>query len=412
MRRRLFCRYFINISFSFAGVASIKHLEKIKTSCKIAKVMIENFMNDPAIAVAPKSSLSKYHHRWVVLYWMPYDNNLVSFGEKIIKMLRYATIDSENVVVVQSDYFGDRKMRRRQLLNGVEYEIDIVGEDSSDVSTFFEYLNWANKTFEAEHWAVIVLGHGGKINQVSPDENGGIKTVSWMGVDQFAKAVSEFNYATNGRVDILFFQNCNKATLEVIYEVRNCARYTLASQLALGAPNYYYEGFLNRIKDRSIGGYEGAIAIMESERGDMYNTLTLLDNKFVKLIPEKLSRLIQAILSKELPEINQSELSAYHYFNEQHCDLLVFLEYLSKNNREAQKEFTKFAEFIRSSVIANYQTGGLLFGRRFIGNTKAKNLCGLSLYLPEREQDISRYILMNLSQEVDLLSLYKRMFGG
>ena len=33
-------------------------------------------------------------------------------------------------------------------------EIDIAGEDSSDVSAFRSYLNWANQTFEAQHWEI------------------------------------------------------------------------------------------------------------------------------------------------------------------------------------------------------------------------------------------------------------------
>jgi hypothetical protein len=158
----------------------------------------------------------------------------------------------------------------------------VLGEDSSDASAFLAYLDWANRTFEAEHWAVIVVGHGGKINEVSPDDHRTIhRTRTWMRIDQFASAVSNFNRSTSGRVELLFFQNCNKATLEVVYEARNCARYTLASQLTLGAPNYYYEGFLKRLQELSIDGREAAIAIMDSETLDMYHTLTRLTIKLL-----------------------------------------------------------------------------------------------------------------------------------
>ena len=389
MKRRRFCHYVAIGSACFAGIVG----------------------KDVAFSISPKSSKAKLHHRWVVLYWMPYDNNLADFGEPIVEMLTRGTHDSEIAVVVQSDYWGDPKMRRRHLVNGIINEIDVTGEDSSDVTAFSAYLDWAEQTFEAEHWAVIVVGHGGRINQVSPDDHGVTRqTQTWMRVDQFAKAISSFNRSTHGRVELLFFQNCNKATLEVVYEARHCARYTLASQLNLGAPNYYYQGFLNCLKNPSISGRDAGIAIMDSERIDMYHTLTLVDNQVVEHLPDNLSRLLQPILSSRLPSVNKSALKTDHYFGEQHCDALALLGYIASSSSQGQNNFTEFADFLRSSVITYYKTGGALYGRRSHSHTDSTNsdeLCGLSLYLPEAKRDVSRYSSLALYQGVDLVSLYR-----
>lgn len=360
-----------------------------------------------------ESSQVKSHHQWVVLYWMPYDNDLSRFGEPIIEMLTRGTRNSEVAVVVQSDYWGDRKMRRRQLMNGTINEIEITGEDSSNISAFSAYLDWANQTFEAEHWAVIVVGHGGQINEISPDDHQATRKIrTWMSVDQFTNAVSKFNRSTNGRVELLFFQNCNKATIEVVYEARNCARYTLASQLMLGAPNYYYEGFLDRLKFPSVNGREAAIAIMNSERTDMYHSLTLVDNQVVQQIPEKLSQLLQPMLKKDLPAIRQSELPTYSYFGEQHCDALVLLNHLSRISDRGQKEFSKFADFLSLSVITFHKTGGELYGSPSDRRTHFEELNGLSLYLPETAQAADRYCSLALYQKVDLVSLYREIVAG
>jgi hypothetical protein len=343
---------------------------------------------------------------------MPYDNDLVSCGEPIVEMLTRGTRNSEIAVVVQSDYWGDPKMRRRQLVNGTANEINVVGEDSSDPSALSAYLDWAGQAFEAEHWAVIVVGHGGKINEVSPDDRRtSRRTRTWMRVDQFANAVSNFNRSTSGRVELLFFQNCNKATLEVIYEARNCARYTLASQLNLGAPNYYYEGFLKRLQESSIDGREAAIAIMDSETIDMYHTLTLVDNQAVGHIPQKLSRLLQPILNSRLVSVRQSVLQPYHCSGEQHCDALALFEHLSRIGNQGQNEFTEFANFLCSSIITSYKTGGELYGSR-PHNNDSEEFCGLSLYLPENGQEISRYSSLALYQKVDLISLYRGILAS
>jgi hypothetical protein len=390
MKRRNFCHYVALGSACYAGIVGIHS----------------------SIAMVPES-LSKSCHRWVVLYWIPYDNDLVHFGEPIIKMLAEGTRVSEVVVGVQSDYFGDTKMRRRTIVNGVIHEIDIAGEDSSDVSEFSAYLDWAHQTFDAEHWAVIVVGHGGKVNEVSPDDHGSThQTLTWMRVDQFTSEVSRFNQATNGRVELLFFQNCNKATLEVVYEARNCARYTLASQLNLGAPNYYYEGFLARLNKPSVDGREAAIAIMESERADMYHTLTLVDNRFVENIPAKLSRLIQPLLDDHLHTVNLSTVSTIPYFGEQYCDVLTLFGYLSKNINQASNSFNEFANFLKSSVIACYKTGGQLYSSRYLKKNNLEDLCGLSLSLPETRQAISNYSSLALYQGVALERLYKEILSS
>ncbi|GGA17509.1 clostripain-related cysteine peptidase [Okeania sp. KiyG1] len=388
IKRRKFCRYIALSSACLAGA-----LEK-----KLA------------LSTTAKFSPTKSFHNWVVLYWMPYDNDLVRFGEPIIKMLTRGTQNSEVAVVVQSDYWGDKKMRRRLLVKGTTKEINIQGEDSSDVSAFSAYLDWAKENFEAKNWAIIIVGHGGRINEVSPDDHRATnQTRTWMRVDQLTNVLSNFNQGVNGRVELLFWQNCNKATLEVMYQARNCAKYTLASQLLLGAPNYYYEGFLNRLQEPSVGGREAAIAIMDSERADMYHTLTLVDNEEVKLIPEKLSRLLRLILNNNLLSVRQSELSTFRYFGEQCCDALVFLGYLSSLNKKGYLEFTEFANFLRHRVITFHKIGGEFYGTSRHNNTKLEGLCGLSLYLPETQKDTSRYSSLALYQKVDLVNLYRRI---
>jgi hypothetical protein len=130
MHRRKFCHH-LAIGSACASIPSIDKL---------------------AFARTPVKSI----HQWVVLYWMPYDNNLSYFGESIVTRLTLGTKQSKAVAIVQSDYLGDAKIRRRQIINGTIDEMAIEGEDSSDVAALSSYLDWANRTFEAEHWAVVI----------------------------------------------------------------------------------------------------------------------------------------------------------------------------------------------------------------------------------------------------------------
>jgi hypothetical protein len=342
-------------------------------------------------ALPSRSCLStKTRYKWAILYWMPYDNDLVRFGEDIVDMLVRGSQHSEALVAVQSDYFGDTRMRRRQILGGTVHEVLLDEEDSSDIDAFARYLDWAYTMFEADHWAIIIVGHGGQVNQVSPDDHGTNEQLrSWMGVDQLAQVIDSFNEMTGGRVELLFFQNCNKATLEVIYEVRNCARYTLASQLLLGAPNYYYENFLQQLNDTD-NGYDAALTIGAFERPDMFHSLTLIDNQELGYSLESLTNLIQALDSESLRPIALSILPKNVYFDEQYCDLLTFFGHLSRFSENVDEAFTHFADLIEEKVIAAHITGGELYSV-FSDVPAIQNLCGLSLYIPDDRQGMARY---------------------
>ncbi len=355
-----------------------------------------------------KSLEPKVYSRWVVLYWMPYDNDLMRFGEPIIRMLAEGTRKSDAIVAVQSDYYGDPRMRRRTLINGTIQELDVAGNDSSDSLALTEYLDWAFQTFDAEHWAVIIVGHGGRINEVSPDDRtSSQKFRTWMRVDRFASEVSRLNQLTNGKVELLFFQNCNKATLEVFYEARHCARYTLASQLLLGTPNYYYEGFLERLKEPSVRGREAAIAIMQSERTDMYYTLTLVDNQAVAQIPEWLSPIVERLSYQNFAEFDRSNLPIVDYADEQYCDLLAFLNSFFN---DGDREIEGFADFLKTSVIIEYAARDNFLEPHYFSYENLDDFCGIGLYLPQLKEAISRYDSMALYQDIDWVSLYNKIW--
>lgn len=367
---------------------------------------------------APKNriQLKKSRHRWVVLYWMPYDNDLSWAGERIVKMLQQGMHRSEIAVVIQSDYFGATKMRRRQIGAGSVRELTISDEpdagNSSNSAILAAYLDWAAQTFVADHWAVIVVGHGGKTNEISPDDHtANSQNRTWMKVSDFARLVSAFNHRIGERVELLFFQNCNKATLEAVYETRNCARYTLASQLALGVPNYYYKGFLHSLNEGATDGHEAAIAIINSERSDMYHSLTVVDNQAVKNLPVKLSALLQSLLTQWQPEAKLAKPPMYTYFGETYCDVMTLLDYLVQACSANQGEIAEFAYFLRTALITQFKTGGTLYGPEFLRQPGLDNLCGLGLYFPESLQAVERYTSLALHQEIDLVSLYQKILA-
>jgi hypothetical protein len=384
MRRRRFCRYLAIGSAYYFGI------ENLQSSSA-----------EPARFLRPKTK-----RKWVILYWMPYDNDLSRFGEPIIEMLKQSVQSPDVEVIVQSDYWGDRTMRRHQIFAGEIEETPLIEEDSSNASNLSDYLDWAYQTFDADRWAIIIVGHGGKIDEISPDDHQAIDGQrTWMKIDKFASSVNEFNKKTGDRVEFLFFQNCTKATLEVVYETRNCARYTLASQFILGAPNYYYHEFFSHLQSSILDGRDAAIAVMNAEQPHMYGTLTLIDNLAVDLIPDRLSKLLKVIFEDNQSNIDLSEVITYRYASEQQCDLLSLIEAIIAQVNYGDRAFAEFNDFFNRSVILAHRTDGELYS-----NLNLDKLCGLGLYLPESEGEISRYRSLALSRAVDFDRLYRRIF--
>jgi hypothetical protein len=385
MRRRQFCRYIA-----------------IGSACYLGGETLQSLSAEPSQLLRPKTK-----HKWVILYWMPYDNDLSRFGEPIIQMLKQAVHSADVAVVVQSDYWGDRTMRRRQIREGEIDEASLTEEDSSNASNLSAYLDWAYQTFDADRWAIVIVGHGGKIDEISPDDHQIIDSKrTWMKIDQLAVAVGQFNQKTGDRVELLFFQNCTKATLEVIYETRCCARYTLASQFVLGAPNYYYSGFFHHLQESGLGGKEAATAIMNAEQPNMYGTLTLIDNQAVDLIPDRFSKLFNIAFEDYQDDIDVSSIITYRYAGERQCDFLSFIEAFLAQGSYSDRAVLEFTNFLSRSVILAHKTDGELYS-----NLNFDKLCGLGLYFPESGREIGRYRSLALSRAIDLDRLYRKILS-
>jgi hypothetical protein len=108
---------------------------------------------------------------WILLYWMPYDNNLSYLGLPIIRMLAKGVQSDNILVVVESDLSEAEQLSRNIITKSNVITEKLETGNSASEQVFAEYLNWAKANFKAKKWAIIFLGHGGRLDEVSPDEN-------------------------------------------------------------------------------------------------------------------------------------------------------------------------------------------------------------------------------------------------
>lgn len=244
---------------------------------------------------------NKKRYDWIILYWMPYDNNLSRFGYPILEMLTKGVQTENLLVAVESDFSGAQQLSRHLITKGKINREKLDTANSADEKVFAKYLSWAKSQFQAEKWAIVFLGHGGCLDEISPDENpelGAIPVTKWMNIKKLSDIVSSFNREVENRVELVFLQNCNKGTIEVLYTFRDTAKYTLSSQRLLGAPNYYYEQLFQFLGNHpEINGGQLAQKIMQFETTNMSHSYTATNNEAVRNLPAKINPLIDSIMS-------------------------------------------------------------------------------------------------------------------
>lgn len=350
---------------------------------------------------------NKKRYDWIILYWMPYDNNLSRFGVPILEMLTKGVQTENLLVAIQSDFSGAQQLSRHLITKGKINREKLDTANSADEKVFAEYLNWAKSQFKAEKWAIVFLGHGGSLDEISPDENpelGAFLVTKWMNIKKLSDVIASFNLEVENRVELVFFQNCNKGTLEVLYTFKDTAKYTLSSQRLLGAPNYYYEQLFQFLGNHpEINGGQLAQKIMQFDPSNMYYSYTATNNEAVRNLPAKINPLIDSIISSGKKTLKKSDLKVYSYGDEEFVDVISLFQPLINQSLVVQQNYQEFVDFYNNSLIYKVQHHGTLLGR----TNKYPTLSGLGLFLPKNKQNLEKYRYLPVFSDLKLAELFE-----
>ena len=368
----------------------------------------QNWLNSTHAKANLPKSMRDNSYEWLVLYWMPYDNNLSVFGSPILDMLTRGVQSDNILVVVESDFSGAKQLSRNIIAKGKINLQKLETANSASEEIFAEYLNWAKSQFQAEKWAIVFLGHGGRLDEISPDEHPdpNLSVTKWMNIQKLSQIITNFNKELDNRVELVFFQNCNKGTIEAHYTFRDTAKYTLSSQLLLGAPNYYYESlfkFLGRHPE--INGGQLAEKIMEFERSDMYHSYTVTNNFAVRELPAKINPIIEDILSSNTDNIKIGEIESYNYMGDRFVDVVAFFEAIANQSGADKQKCQYFLYFTKNSMIHKFYPNGNLLK----SGTDYQNFSGLGIFLPRTRQELEQYRYLPVFSDLKLSEIFDKI---
>lgn len=323
---------------------------------------------------------------WVFIYYMPYDNNLHEYGEKIISMIRDSISSEKVMATIQADFNDKSGMTRYLITKDTILTYHVNNEYSASTKTYEEYLAWVENKINYNKKAVVILDHGGKLDEVGLDQYPEFK---FLKVDSLSSVYK--NIYKQKQIDLLFLQVCTKASIEPVYEFKDVARFTLCSQLTLGAPNYYYHTLFSKLSQPSdLTGDVVAKIIMDSETEDMYNSYTLIDNSKLDTFREMFSDFINSSAIQNKIKLSAQPLNSYYYY-EKYWDIISFIENIYVNEQQSQIEKkNKLIDFIKTKLLI-VKLNPIV--------DEVKGTCGLSIFARGASDNIKTYTNLEFNKQ-------------
>lgn len=319
-------------------------------------------------------SLSQKSASHLLMYYMPYDNDLGIYADTILAQL---TNQSENVAVtVLLDrpgpgglelYLDDSDM------SSPDEVLDI--EDSSDAEALKSLLVESTNEWMSSNQSLFFLNHAGSLNELGLDT---YPDSSWLLMSAVNDVLAN-HVLWNGKLNFIYYQVCSKSSLEALYEHHEYYSCVMASQLILGAPNYYYKELIDQLdtRDGYVGEF-GARICAEHERADMFHSLSLISPSCIWHLREQLAMLIGPS-PQEPVEIPLEFVRDFQYDGLTYVDLKSLIKYLRRYKRWDRKQCREIRQLI----------GDIELQKGHMAPDKIdKGFSGLSICLTPRPEDM------------------------
>jgi hypothetical protein len=139
-------------------------------------------------------------------------------------------------------------VQRLNIIGNDEYEIldDLGRKNMGKPSTLSDFIVWGTQEFPAEKYVLILWDHGGGIHGFGNDEMYGMDETD---LDEFAVALSSAYQETGIIFEVIGFDQCLMATIEVAAVIENYANYMVASEEIEPGHGWDYTAIISSLKN-------------------------------------------------------------------------------------------------------------------------------------------------------------------
>lgn len=219
-------------------------------------------MKGPDIAIDPQPQPEISQKAWTFMVYMAGDNNLSPYTQKdVTEMLGVGNLENANVVLLWDD--AGAKNGYFHLENGAASLKRDVGEVNTGApQTAMNFIDFVGTQYPADRYGFVFWNHGGAVDRgVAWDD--GSEGDHLTEVEQLE--ILKYGVERLGQpFELIGYDACLMATGEIFYQLKDVAKYCVASQ-QLEPGNGWDYAFLSCLKGNpQASGAQLASAIVDS----------------------------------------------------------------------------------------------------------------------------------------------------
>lgn len=318
--------------------------------------------------------------KWTVLNYSAADNNLYAYiYDDVASMEKFGSTGSVQLVT-QLDHQGGEAYRFRieQDQAGTSHSDKVVDSpvlerlgpvNMSDPKTLSDFISWGMKNFPAERFMLVIADHGKGWEGLVQDET----HQGWMSVPQLKEALVQAEMETGRKLNVIGFDACQMASVEVASQLKDHAQYMVASQAPEGREGWPYQHILSQgpLSDlqrahlfKSDVESRTAVELVvngAAEHSAILPTMSALDLSQVGALEAGIQELSQAMIKTgiggaDLREVrHQTQAFSFVY------DLGDFLDNLAqlpqdRRSKELTQAVEKCRDLLEKVVIAEHHS--------------------------------------------------------
>lgn len=189
----------------------------------------------------------------VAIYWAA-DNNLDEYADYYVDLWIEELTNREDIAVC---VFIDRLELPANISTITEEgwtEIADLGEvNSSSPETLSSFIEYAltEPALASENFLLIIEDHGDGYLGLCGDDGLPDSDVpeAWMSIDGLGAGIRSALSSTGKSIDVIAFDACTLATIEVVYELMGTASYVVASEMSVPYDGLNYAALLSGLSD-------------------------------------------------------------------------------------------------------------------------------------------------------------------
>jgi len=299
------------------------------------------------------------------------------------------------------------KVQRHKILhNGIQPLGDLGKQNTGDPNTLSDFIIWGISHFPAKKYAIILWDHGGGINGFGGDQQFNNDKLTIDEIHQAFEDASKYNI--NKKFELIGFDSCLMASLEVANSVKQFGNYMVASEDIEPQWGWDYSAILR------------SLVLSPSQNGAQFGK-TIANTYFRKSLAISLSQGYSAFKRVTMSVDNLTNVARLVY----ELDNLASYMHGRLSNFSSVISFAKSAEFAERYGQTSSGNSGLVDAYDLVSNLKQRfpqsaflghivhkslndtviykingdanpNANGLSIYMPvklEEFSDASKYTL-------------------